>query len=154
MSQRTKPKMKWRNFWVCFSISLGQIAFGYPSSIIGTTLGQPTFLEYMGLVTPKGLAKNANGLTGATSGVFQVSQTPQWVHRSSSLISCQAGAFFGILLGSFVMDKWGRKGGVIYCASLSIFGGALECASQNIGMFIASRFFAGGGSWGFLALSK
>lgn len=52
------------------------------------------------------------------------------------------------------MDKWGRKGGVIYCASLSIFGGALECASHNIGMFIASRFFAGGGSWGFLALGK
>jgi hypothetical protein len=72
MSENTKPKMKWRNFWVCFSISLGQIAFGYPSSIIGTTLGQPSFLEYMGLVTAKGLAKNANGLIGATSGVFQV----------------------------------------------------------------------------------
>ena len=52
------------------------------------------------------------------------------------------------------MDKWGRKGGVIYCASLSIFGGVLLCASQNIGMFIAFRFFAGAGSWGFLALSK
>jgi MFS family permease len=52
------------------------------------------------------------------------------------------------------MDKWGRKGGVIYCASLSIFGGVMLCASQNIGMFIAFRFFAGAGSWGFLALSK
>jgi len=72
----TKPKMKWRNFWVCFSISLGQLAFGYPSSIIGTTLGQPAFLLYMGLVTPEGtLGKNANNLIGATSGVFQVSQT-------------------------------------------------------------------------------
>lgn len=28
------------------------------------------------------------------------------------------------------------------------------CAAQNIGMFIAFRFFAGAGSWGFLALSK
>jgi hypothetical protein len=28
----------WRNFWICFLVSLGQIAFGYPSSIIGTTL--------------------------------------------------------------------------------------------------------------------
>lgn len=52
------------------------------------------------------------------------------------------------------MDKWGRKGGVIYCASLSIFGGVMLCAAQNIGMFIAFRFFAGAGSWGFLALSK
>jgi MFS family permease len=52
------------------------------------------------------------------------------------------------------MDKWGRKGGVIYCASLSILGGVLLCSSQNIGMFIAFRFFAGAGSWGFLAVSK
>lgn len=72
---KSKPKMKWRNFWVCFSISLGQVAFGYPSSIIGTTLGQPAFLEYMGLVTATGLAPNANGLIGATSGVFQTSFT-------------------------------------------------------------------------------
>jgi hypothetical protein len=73
MTTKTKPKMKWRNFWICFSISLGQVAFGYPSSIIGTTLGQPAFLLYMGLITPEGLlTHNANNLIGATSGVFQV----------------------------------------------------------------------------------
>ena len=27
----------WRNFWICFIVSLGQIAFGYPASIIGVT---------------------------------------------------------------------------------------------------------------------
>ena len=27
----------WRNFWICFLVSLGQIAFGYPASIIGVT---------------------------------------------------------------------------------------------------------------------
>ena len=52
------------------------------------------------------------------------------------------------------MDKWGRKAGMIYCASLSIVGGALLCASQNVAMFIVFRFVAGAGSWGFLALSK
>jgi len=73
MTVATKPKMRWRNFWVCFSISLGQLAFGYPASIIGTTLGQPAFLLYMGLITPEGeLGNNANNLIGATSGVFQV----------------------------------------------------------------------------------
>jgi len=51
------------------------------------------------------------------------------------------------------MDKWGRKAGVIYCSSLSILGGVMLCASQNIAMFIAFRFVAGAGSWGFLALS-
>lgn len=27
----------WRNFLICFLVSLGQIAFGYPASIIGVT---------------------------------------------------------------------------------------------------------------------
>lgn len=73
MAALVKRKMNWRNFWICFSISMGQVAFGYPSSIIGTTLGQPAFLLYMGLITPEGdLTANANGLIGATSGVFQV----------------------------------------------------------------------------------
>jgi hypothetical protein len=75
---KSKPKMKWRNFWICFSISLGQCAFGYPSSIIGVTLAQPAFLVYMGLIDPLTgeLAPNANNLIGATSGVFQVCKNP------------------------------------------------------------------------------
>jgi len=74
MTVAPQRKMNWRNFLICLSISLGQIAFGYPSSIIGTTLGQPAFLEYMGLITPLGHpAHNMNNLIGATSGVFQVS---------------------------------------------------------------------------------
>jgi hypothetical protein len=68
-----RHKMRWRNFWTCFVISVGQIAFGYPSSIIGTTLGQPSFLLYMGLVNSEGVGTgNANDLIGAASGVFQV----------------------------------------------------------------------------------
>ena len=27
----------WRTFWICFLVSCGQIAFGYPASIIGVT---------------------------------------------------------------------------------------------------------------------
>src|SRR5207248_1237827 len=67
----------WHNFWICLSVGfVGQLAFGYPSSIIGVTLAQPAFLEYMGLLTvvdgvPR-LRSNANSLIGATSGVFQV----------------------------------------------------------------------------------
>ncbi|KIW35050.1 uncharacterized protein PV07_01776 [Cladophialophora immunda] len=38
------------NFFICFMVSLGQIAFGYPASIIGVTLAQPSFLVYMGLL--------------------------------------------------------------------------------------------------------
>jgi MFS family permease len=52
------------------------------------------------------------------------------------------------------MDKWGRKAGLIYCACFSIVGGALLAGSVNVSMFIVARFFAGMGSWGFLAVSK
>lgn len=67
----------WHNFWICLTVGfVGQFAFGYPSSIIGVTLAQPAFLEYMGLLAVKdgvvGLSSNANALIGATSGVFQV----------------------------------------------------------------------------------
>jgi MFS family permease len=51
------------------------------------------------------------------------------------------------------MDKWGRKAGAMYCAVLSIVGGVCLCAARNIAMFIVFRFFAGAGSWAFLALS-
>lgn len=128
----------WACFFMCFTVGfVGQFSFGYPSSIIGVTLAQPAFLEYMHLIDAEGkIDSHSNSLIGATSGVFQ------------------AGAFFGILIGSYVMDKWGRKAGVIYCALLSIFGDAGLAGSRNISMFIVFRFFAGAGSWSFLALSE
>lgn len=131
---------------------MGQLAFGYPASIISTTLSQPAFLEYMKLVDTNGLTANANQLIGATSGVFQVSCP--FPHSNHCTDFVKAGAIFGVLLVSWIMDKWGRKAGVIYCATLSIIGGAMLCAAQNIAMFIVFRFFAGAGAWGFLALSE
>lgn len=125
------------NLYVCFLVSLGQIAFGYPASIIGVTLAQPPFLAYMGLIDAEtgDYTSNANSLIGATSGIFQ------------------AGACFNVFIASWVCDKWGRKAGMIWCAVLSLFGGALMVGSRNIAMFIVARFFAGGGSWGFLSVT-
>ena len=68
-------KRQWNgwNFFICFMVSLGQIAFGYPASIIGVTLAQPSFLVYMGLLDitqdPPALAADADQLIGAMSGV-------------------------------------------------------------------------------------
>ena len=75
-----EQQYNWRNFWICFLVSLGQIAFGYPSSIIGTTLGEPSFDIYMGILDSTGKAYTSNGaqLEGAMSGVFQVSKTQQF----------------------------------------------------------------------------
>ncbi|EXJ74794.1 uncharacterized protein A1O5_01490 [Cladophialophora psammophila CBS 110553] len=129
-------QFNWYNFWICWLVSLGQIAFGYPASIISTTLGEPSFLVCMKLLDPTtGLpSSNADQLEGAMPGVFQ------------------AGAFFGIMMVSYIMDKWGRKAGVIFCSFWSLLGGALICGSKSSAMFIVARFFAGMGSWGYLAV--
>lgn len=73
------------NFLVCFLVSLGQIAFGHPASIISMTLGEPPFLLYMGLIDAEGNeTSNAEALIGTFSGIFQVptllfeSATQEW----------------------------------------------------------------------------
>lgn len=65
----------WRQFFICFGISMGMLAFAYPAAVIATTLGQPTFLVYMELLTADGaLSSRGNSLIGGMSGVFQVSR--------------------------------------------------------------------------------
>lgn len=129
----------WKNFWICFGLACGQLAFGYPASIIGVTLAQPSFLIYMKLLDvtaePPRLVPDADSLIGAMSGVFQ------------------AGAFLGVIIGSFIMDRYGRKAGTIFCSICSIIGGIGLVASVNSTMFIVFRLIAGAGSWGFLALT-
>lgn len=66
------------NFLVCFLVSLGQIAFGHPASIIGTTLGQPAFHVYMKLVDANGKpTADSESLIGTMNGIFQVSHPHQ-----------------------------------------------------------------------------
>lgn len=61
------------NFFVCWLVSLGQVAFGHPAAVIGTTLGEPPFLIYMGLIDAEGELKgNATSLIGTMNGIFQV----------------------------------------------------------------------------------
>jgi hypothetical protein len=61
------------NFLICWLVSLGQVAFGHPASVIGVTLGEPPFLVYMGLVDAEGVpTSNSAALIGTMNGVFQV----------------------------------------------------------------------------------
>lgn len=130
-------QFSWRNFRLCCLLSVGMIAYGYPASIIGTTLAQPAFLRYMRLIDENGdTTPESARLIGATSGVFQ------------------AGAVFGVLIGGWVTDKYGRRAGLVYCATLSIFGGVFLCAAQNIAMFIVFRFIAGAGAWAYIVTSE
>ena len=55
----TEKKWTWRNFFICYAVSIGMTAMGYPSGVIGVTLAQPSFLLYMNFLdleaTPPGL---------------------------------------------------------------------------------------------------
>lgn len=73
MAHSKRSQFNAYNFWVCFLVSLGQIAFGHPASVIGVTLGEPPFLLYMGLIDAKGKeTHNAEALIGTMNGIFQV----------------------------------------------------------------------------------
>ncbi|KIX09234.1 uncharacterized protein Z518_00313 [Rhinocladiella mackenziei CBS 650.93] len=54
MAFDTKDQWTWKQFAICFMICLGQVAFGYPASIIGVTLTKPSFLTYMNLLDAEG----------------------------------------------------------------------------------------------------
>ena len=73
MEMKKKSQWSWKQFIICFVVSMGTMGFSYPASIIGTTLAQPSFLVYMSLLTPEGaFTDQGNSLIGAMSGVFQV----------------------------------------------------------------------------------
>ncbi|OQV07560.1 hypothetical protein CLAIMM_11976 [Cladophialophora immunda] len=133
--QHTK-QWNWKQFTICFLLSLGALAFSYPSSIIGTTLAQPGFLTYMHLLDAQGnVASNLDSLIGAMSGVFQ------------------AGGVFGIFIATWILEKYGRRAGMWFASLTGVIGGVLVCASQNVAMFIVFKFVAGMSSLAFLAIS-
>jgi MFS family permease len=134
--QKNLEQTTMRNFFYCFFLTIGQIAFGYPASVISVTLGQPAFLTYMGLADAQGrVIGNLLNTEGATSGVFQ------------------AGAAVGTIFTAIVMDRFGRRNCVYYNSIVGLFGGALIAGSRNISMFLAGRFFAGMSSFGFLVIT-
>ena len=110
--------------------TFGSITYGYSASIIGSTLGQPTFKSYFGLDT----ADDASALEGAMNGLFQ------------------AGGFFGTLLSSGVADKYGRCKAIFIYTVITIIGGALQAGSVHIAMFLVARFITGLGIGGLLML--
>ncbi|KAK9382852.1 general substrate transporter [Kockiozyma suomiensis] len=106
-----------------FFVALGSLTYGYSSSIIATTRGQPSFNSYFKLDT----ASNATQLNGAMDGLFQ------------------AGGLFGALTVSYLADKLGRRKCIMLGSLLCVIGGALQAGSVHVGMFIAVRFVTGFG---------
>ena len=77
----------WHQCVYCTIVCLCQVSFAYPSSIIGITLTQPSFLEYMRLVDAKGdLTNEGASLSGAISGLFQVRESTWRIETLAFLV--------------------------------------------------------------------
>ncbi|KAK7905434.1 hypothetical protein LTR67_000156 [Exophiala xenobiotica] len=108
-------------FGIVLFVGLGSITYGYGSSIIATTTGQPTFLSYFELDT----RSNATDLLGAINGLFSV------------------GGLFGCISCFWIPDKYGRKKAILFASFTSIVGNGLAAGSVHIAMFIIARLITG-----------
>jgi MFS family permease len=106
-------------------ISMGAVSYAYAGSIVGTTLGQPSFITYMGLATNP----NAEGLIGTIVGLFY------------------AGGVFGAILSTYLADSIGRKWTAAIGSVILVVSTACLAGSVNIAMFIVFRFFVGMGAY-------
>ncbi|KAK5051348.1 hypothetical protein LTR84_003000 [Exophiala bonariae] len=115
-------------FLLCF-IGLGSMTYGYTASIIGTTLGQPSFIAYFDLAT----RSDGTDLISTMNGLFQT------------------GGTIGTLILPYVADRWGRKWAIAVPAIIAVVSGAFLAGSTNIGQFLLFRFFAGAAAFMILA---
>lgn len=98
--------------------TLGSLTVGYCNGIIGTTLGQDSFLDYFGINgTP-----NSTGDIGAINGLYSV------------------GGLFGCLSVGWTADKFGRRLALLIASCFAIAGSALQAGSIHVAMFIVARF--------------
>lgn len=102
-------------------VTLGSVTYGYSSSIIATTLGQPSFIDYFNLQS----SNRSATIIGAINGVYQ------------------AGGIFGTLSTTLLADRLGRRK-AIFCGALCVVvGGALQAGSVHIAMFLVARLLTG-----------
>ncbi|KAK5216030.1 hypothetical protein LTR72_010906 [Exophiala xenobiotica] len=109
---------------VILFMGIASITYGYASAIIGTTLGQPSFNDYMRLET----RTNATALTGAIVAMWY------------------AGSVFGCFAQGWISNRYGRKAAIISGCIIVVISGALLTGSVSPGMFIAFRFINGWGA--------
>ncbi|KAK5444215.1 hypothetical protein LTS15_010568 [Exophiala xenobiotica] len=110
-------------------ISFGTAAFGFSNAAIGANLGQPSFLSQMGLDT----AKNANALISTLLALYY------------------AGGFFGSICHGLLADRYGRKVSAAVAAVIMVIAAAICTGANNIGVYIAFRFFCGWASYQLLS---
>ena len=114
------------NLVVVIYVAIGSTACSYGLSVIGGTIGQPTFYTGLKMAPPgsPGYSKTA-GLISAYNGVNS------------------AGAIFGAAFTAWYANYAGRKRAIQLGALILAIGGALSAGSIDPAMFIVARFIAG-----------
>lgn len=125
LQHSTQRQFRLYNVLVTFLMAFGSITAGYQASIIATTLAQPSFLSYFGLLS----RSNGTELIATTNGLYF------------------AGGTLGVMTIAFFADRWGRRVAIAISCIIAVVSSALLAGSVNIGMFIVFRFFSGAGSW-------
>ncbi|KAF2636587.1 general substrate transporter [Massarina eburnea CBS 473.64] len=97
---------------------IDSVLVGYDSSLMGSFNVMPSYINYFSLTTS---TKSLN-----------------------TAISYMGGALMSLIAGPIV-DWRGRKECILSSAIITLIGGVIQGASQNIGMFIAGRFIVGFG---------
>ncbi|ERS97293.1 Sugar transporter family protein [Sporothrix schenckii 1099-18] len=111
------------NILIIAFAALGSLTFGYSNMIIGSTLGQPTFVDYFHV----NRGGNADKITGAMNGIYT------------------GGGFLGALFSAWTADQYGRKKTIFLGALLATIGGGITAGAMNLAMFLVFRFVNG---WG------
>jgi sugar porter (SP) family MFS transporter len=110
--------------FIVILMAFGSVAYAYSGGVIATTLGQPSFISYMGLDK----SSNATALLGATGSLYY------------------AGGFFGSLFSNWMADRYGRKPAILVGLIIVLLSAALCAGSVHIAMFIVFRLTSGFGA--------
>ncbi|KAH7333406.1 general substrate transporter [Rhexocercosporidium sp. MPI-PUGE-AT-0058] len=114
----------WRIHLIAVIASMGSVAMGYDTSVIGGTMALDSFRRDFGLT----------GVAPHTRDTLQ----------GNIVSTFQAGCFFGSLLTFPLGEKFGRKKAIMFASLVFCIGGAMMTAANGIiALIIAGRAIAG-----------
>ncbi|KAF3313043.1 hypothetical protein TWF173_006424 [Orbilia oligospora] len=122
----------WRVHLIAIIVSMGSLAMGYDTAVIGSTMALDSFKRDFGL----------------NSGSQHWRDTLQ----GNIVSTFQAGTFFGALLPFAIGEKFGRKKAIMLAVAIFLIGGTLmTCSNGHLPLIYAGRAIAGFGI-GFVSL--
>ncbi|KIX98596.1 uncharacterized protein Z520_05897 [Fonsecaea multimorphosa CBS 102226] len=118
-----KRHFRLRTIFSVVVMCLGSISYAYSAGIIGNTIAQPSFYQYMKLNDT-----NSAALLGAATSLYYT------------------GGVFGALSSHWIGDRFGRKTSIYIGGAIIVVSAALCAGSVHIAMFIVFRFVSGFGA--------